>query len=97
MKDSEIPKHAENFLMFRKTVVLLFLAINQIAIDDHIEYAARTLDQLRFHPQGLLDRIRQTGGSRFIVSLHAVFDADLHSGFLFSGLDGSHLTSRARQ
>ncbi len=43
---SAIPKHAEDFLMFRKTVVLLLLAINQIAIDDHIEYAARTLDQL---------------------------------------------------
>ena len=46
MTVSAIPKHAEDFLVFRKTVVLLFLAIDQIAIDDHIEYAARTLDQL---------------------------------------------------
>ena len=37
---SAIPKHAENFLMFRKTVVLLVLGINQVAIDDHIEHAA---------------------------------------------------------
>ena len=46
MKASAIPKHAENFLIFRKTVVLLVLGINQVAIDNHIEYAARPLDQL---------------------------------------------------
>jgi hypothetical protein len=47
-------------------------------IDDHIEDAATAADQLRFDPERLLQLGRQTGGSREVVSLNAVFDRYVH-------------------
>jgi hypothetical protein len=48
------------------------------AVDVNVEDAARPFDQLRFHFELALDRIRQTGGCGKIISLPAVFDGDLH-------------------
>ena len=43
-----------------------------------IEDTTRALDQLGPVAELILDDVRQTGGSRQIVSLAAVGDADLH-------------------
>ena len=49
-----------------------------LPIDLHVEDAARSLDQLGLDAEALLDRGRQTGGLRCIVSRDTVGDADLH-------------------
>lgn len=56
--------------------------INQVPIHDDVKDSAAALDQLRLDTRCLLDRVRQTGGLRGVVSLHAVGDAYLHSEFL---------------
>ena len=54
------------------------LAVDQLAIGDDIEDASSAGDERRLDAESLLDRGRQTGGLRFVVSLHAVGDADFH-------------------
>jgi len=54
------------------------LGVNHIAVGDHIEYAAATGDQLCIDPENTLNFIRQTGGSRFVVSVRAVMNVYLH-------------------
>lgn len=44
----------------------------------HVEHAAGAFDHLRIYAELILDRLRQTGGRGVIVSLHAVFDANVH-------------------
>ena len=60
-----------------KAAGLLF-AIDAAAIGHDVEDAASAGDQRRVDVELLFDRGRQTGGLRFVVSLHAVGDADLH-------------------
>ena len=48
------------------------------AVDVYVEDSAGAFDHLRIDPELILDRLRQTGGRGVIVSLHAVFDADVH-------------------
>ena len=55
------------------------LAVNQFPIDLYVEDAPGPLNQFGLDAVLLLDRGRQTGGLRQVVSLHTVFDADLHS------------------
>ncbi len=52
----------------------LMLAVNQIAVDLHVEDAALTGDHLAINTEVLLNLCRQTGGFGFVVSLHAVFN-----------------------
>jgi hypothetical protein len=54
------------------------LGVNHIAVGDHIEYAAATGDKLCINTKNPLEFVRQTGGSRFIVSLCTVVNFDLH-------------------
>ncbi len=68
----------ENLIMLGESAVLLFAAVDQVAIGAHIEDAATAFDQLCFDAEFIFDCIRQTGGSRLVVSHSAVFDADLH-------------------
>jgi len=71
----------ENFVVGGKSICLMF-GINQVPIHDDVEDSAAALDQFRLDTRCLLDRVRQTGGLRGVVSLHAVGDAYLHSEFL---------------
>ncbi len=55
-----------------------FLAENDISIGRDVKNAAAAGDELGFHAELLLNRLRQTGGSREVVSLRAVGDRDFH-------------------
>ena len=56
----------------------LCLAVDQVAVDGHIEYAAGAFGQFGLDPECLVNRVRQTDGLGVVVSLHAVFDTDFH-------------------
>ena len=53
--------------------------IDQVPIHNDVEDSAAALDQFRLDTRRFLNRVRQTGGLRGVVSLHAVSNADLHS------------------
>src|SRR5438105_9134319 len=57
-----------------------FLGVHKRAVEDHVEDAVVTLDQLRLHlaGEGLVQFGHQTGGLREIVSANAVSDLDFH-------------------
>ncbi len=57
----------------------LVLAVDQLAADSDVEDSAGALDQFGVDSELLLDRFRQTGGFRVVVSLHAVLDGHLHA------------------
>lgn len=52
--------------------------IDQVPIHNDVEDAAAALDQFGLNARCILDRVRQTGGLRGVVSLHAVSNADFH-------------------
>ena len=54
------------------------LAVDQLAVDLDIEDAPGALDQLAGDAELALDRIRQTGGLGLVISLHAVFNRNVH-------------------
>lgn len=56
----------------------LVFRVDDLAINLDIEDAAAALDQLSGGAGLFLDCVRQTGGLRGVVSLHAVSDTDLH-------------------
>ncbi len=56
----------------------VLLAPDLRAFDVYIEDAARPFDQLRLQLELALDRIRQTGGCREVVSLPTVLNGDFH-------------------
>ena len=49
---------------------------NHLSVHDDVEDPAAALDEFRFDTGVLLDRIRQTGGLRQVVSLHAIGDGN---------------------
>jgi hypothetical protein len=59
--------------------VRVVLAEDSLAVDDHVEDAVVTPNQLGLLAELLLDRGRQTGGLRQVVSAPAVVDGDLHA------------------
>jgi hypothetical protein len=61
----------------------VFFAPDLRAVDMHVENTARALDHFSVYAELALNRFRQTGGGGEVVSLHAVFDADFHSGTPF--------------
>lgn len=71
----------EDFIMRGKATGFMF-RIDQISVHDDIKDSASAFDQFGFSSGCLLNGVRQTGGLRGIVSLHAVGDADLHSEIL---------------
>ena len=67
----------QHFVVLRKTAdVVLVPDLGAVHMD--VKDAAAALDHLRVDAKLLLDRFRQTGGRRKVVSLHAVLDTDLH-------------------
>jgi len=68
---------ADDFLISREAICLV-LGVDQVSIDDDIEYPASTFDQLRFDTRFFSNCVRQTGGLRGVVSLYAIGDAYLH-------------------
>jgi hypothetical protein len=56
----------------------LMLAPDLFAIDMHVEDSSGTFDHFGIDFELLFDRFRQTGGRGVVVSLHAIFDADVH-------------------
>jgi hypothetical protein len=60
----------------------LMLAVNEVAVDLHIKDASSAFDQLGVDVEGFLELIRQTGGIRCVVSLHAILDRDVHVSLL---------------
>lgn len=58
--------------------MLLKLGKHECPIDDNIKYPVASGNQLRPHTKSLADLLRQTDGIRFIISLCAVVNIDLH-------------------
>jgi hypothetical protein len=54
----------------------LFLGEEQLVVDGDLEDSARSLDELGFDAELLLDLLRQTGGAGEVVSDSAVLDDD---------------------
>jgi hypothetical protein len=54
----------------------LFLGEEQLVVDGDLEDPTRSLDELRFDAELLLDLLRQTGGAGVVVSDPAVLDDD---------------------
>jgi hypothetical protein len=52
--------------------------IDQISVDNDVKDSAAPFDQIRFNTRRITNRVRQTGGLRGVVSLHAVGNADFH-------------------
>lgn len=74
---SELRQH---FVVCRKATGLV-LAVDQLPVGDDLEDAASTGNQCRLDTESLLNRGRQTGGLWFVVSRHAVGDANVHERF----------------
>jgi len=53
---------------------------NNLAVERDVEYPAAARDQINIGAQLGFDCVRQSGGLRFVVSLGAVGDADIHLG-----------------
>lgn len=62
----------------------LVLAEYQLPVRCHVEDSPAALDQLGLDAQRLLQLVRQTGGSRQVVSLRAVRDRNSHRLFILS-------------
>ena len=67
----------QNLLLFRELAGGVF-RVDQAAIDGNIEYPPAPFNQGWLHTGCLLNRGRQTGGLRCVISLHAVLDRYLH-------------------
>ncbi len=65
--------------MFRESAGFL-LAVDQLTVDFDVEDAPAALDELGVDVEFGLNRIRQTGGLRCIVSLYAIFNGNVHVG-----------------
>ena len=65
--------------MFRESAGF-FLAVDQLAIDFDVEDAPAALDEFGGDVEFGLNRIRQTGGLRCVVSLYAIFNGNVHVG-----------------
>ncbi len=68
------PECIQDLLILRKTIVLLVLAEDHLAVSFDVENAATTFDELGLDSQFSLQECRQTGGFWVIVSLNAVRD-----------------------
>ena len=67
----------DDLIVLGKSADVVFVP-NLRVVDVDVEDAAGALDHGRHDVEAFLDRVRQTGGCREVVSLHAVFDADVH-------------------
>lgn len=56
----------------------LMLGEDQFAVEANVEDPTASLDQVGSLAELSLNFVRQTGGTRLVVSNHAVFDCDRH-------------------
>jgi len=61
------------------------LAEDHISVSDDVEDATAALDQLGLNAEFLVDGCDQTGRTRLVISLYAVFDGDFHGFALVVG------------
>ena len=67
--------------------------IDQISVDNDVKDSAAPFDQIRFNTRRITNRVRQTGGLRGVVSLHAVGNADFHpESSVIRNIDCQNLT-----
>jgi hypothetical protein len=71
----------KNLVVSWEAVRFMF-RVDQVSIHDNVKDATATLDHLRIDTRRFTNCVRQTGGLRGVVSLHAVSDADFHPEFL---------------
>lgn len=81
----------EHFVVFRKAANLVF-APHFLVVDVHIKNAAAAGNEGGRRTEFLRNRLRQTGGSREVVSLRAVFDRDGHGPVLSFANDCANLS-----
>ncbi len=74
--------------MLWKSAKFLFTK-NEITVNAHFKHSTAALNHLSGHSILIVDLGRQTGGLWGVVSLHAIFDTDLHGRF--SPIDSSLL------
>jgi hypothetical protein len=67
----------EDLVELRETS-LLALREHELAVPSDLEGAALPFDQLGLDTQVFLERVRQTGGSRQVVSSDAILDGHVH-------------------
>ena len=70
-------KLRNNFVRRRKLTGFMF-AVDQNAVALHVKDATAALNELNVNVLCIFDGGRQTGGLRGVVSLHAVFNRNLH-------------------
>ena len=61
-----------------------FLRVEQLAVEGDLEDTVPALDQTGFDSEAFFERVRQTGGSGFVVSNHTVFDRQIGHSILHS-------------
>jgi len=72
----------QDFRMFGESAGFL-LAVDQLAVDFDVEDSPAALDEFDGDVEFGLDRVRQTGGLRRVVSLYAILNGNVHVGPLF--------------
>lgn len=68
---------SQHLVVLRETADVVFTP-DLRPVDVHVEHPAGAFDQTGVNVELFLDRLRQTGGRRLVVSLDAVFDGDVH-------------------
>lgn len=79
MGDSKIADGTKHFGVLGKSACL-FLAVDELAIHLDVKNSAAAGDHLDLNLELTLDSVRQTDGLGLVVSLHAVFDGNVHIG-----------------
>ena len=79
MGDSKIAEGTEHFGVLGESACL-FLAVDELAIHLDVKNSAAAGDHLDLNLELTLDSVRQTDGLGLVVSLHAVFDGNMHIG-----------------
>ncbi len=92
LRSVKLTEAVQHLRMFRESACF-FLAVDQLAVDFDVEDAPAALDEFGGDVEFGLNRIRQTGGLRCVVSLYAIFNGNMHVGPL---IRRSILLSRAR-
>lgn len=82
----------DGFISFGKLIAVGLLRVDKRITDFDVIDATAAFDKLSFDAEDFLDFCRQTGGSRKVVSLAAVFDRNLHIGFLVEAESGRKFT-----
>ncbi len=77
LRGVKLTEAVQYFRMFRESAGFL-LAVDQLAIDFDVEDSPAALDEFGVDVEFGLNRVRQTGGLRRVVSLYAILDGNLH-------------------